>query len=134
MRECPVSERCLARESCSRNCSLRSKTTSANPANTYKIIVVIAAFLGLSSWRRTLFQVNDTEMTTKSLIARIVQQEDINFLLTNRIPRRLLTQFVGWLSRIEQPLVCGGCIALWRLFLGLGLPGSKKKHLNSVHR
>jgi len=26
-------------------------------------------------------------MTAKSLIARIVQQEGINFLLTNRIPR-----------------------------------------------
>ena len=33
-------------------------------------------------------QTNDTEMTAKSLIARLVQQEDINFLLTNRIPRR----------------------------------------------
>jgi len=60
-------------------------------------------------------------MTTKSLIARIVQQEDINFLLTNRIPRRLLTQFMGWLSRIEQPWVCAGCIALWRLFSDLDL-------------
>ncbi len=33
------------------------------------------------------------------------EQEDINFLLTNRIPRRLATQFIGWFSQIEQPLV-----------------------------
>ena len=65
-------------------------------------------------------------MTTKALIARIVQQEDINFLLTNRIPRRLLTQFVGWLSRIEQPWVCGACIPLWRLFSDLDLREAKK--------
>jgi phosphatidylserine decarboxylase len=107
--------------------------TSANPANTYKIIVLIAVFLGLPSRRRTLLQANDTEMTTKSLIARIVQQEDINFLLTNRIPRRLLTQFMGWLSRIEQPLVCGGCIALWRMFSDLDLSEAKKTRFKSVH-
>jgi hypothetical protein len=46
----------------------------------------------------------------------VTQQEDINFLLTNRIPRRWLTLFMGWLSRIEQPLVCELCLALWRLF------------------
>jgi len=34
-----------------------------------------------------------------------LQQEDVNFLLTNRIPRRLVTHLVGWLSRTEQPLV-----------------------------
>src|ERR1700738_178945 len=133
MRECPVSERCLARESCSRKYSLRSKMRSANQANTYKIIVLIAVFLRLSFRRRTLLQANDTEMTTKSLIARIVQQEDINFLLTNRIPRRLLTQFMGWVSRIEQPLVCGVCIALWRLFSDLDLSEAKKTRFKSVH-
>src|ERR1700730_2951273 len=112
MRECPVSERCLARDSCNRNCSLRTRMTSTNPANTYKIIVVIAVFLRLFSSRRTPLQENDTERTEKALIARIVQQEDINFLLTNRIPRRLLTQFMGWLSRIEHPLVCRAGISL----------------------
>jgi phosphatidylserine decarboxylase len=72
-------------------------------------------------------------MTAKSLIARIVQQEDINFLLTNRIPRRLLTQFMGWLSRIEQPWVCGACIALWRLFSDLDLSEAKETRFKSVH-
>src|ERR1700719_4244211 len=72
-------------------------------------------------------------MTAKALIARIVQQEDINFLLTNRMPRRLLTQFMGWLSRIEQPLVRGTCIALWRLFSDLDLSEAKKTRFKSVH-
>jgi phosphatidylserine decarboxylase len=67
------------------------------------------------------------------LIARIVQQEDINFLLTNRVPRGLLTRLMGWLSRIEQPAVCNGCIALWRLFSDLDLSEAKKTRFKSVH-
>jgi phosphatidylserine decarboxylase len=78
-------------------------------------------------------QANDTEMTEKSLIARIVQQEDINFLLTNRIPRSVLTRFMGWLSRIEQPAVCKGCMALWRLFSDLDLSDAKKTRFTSLH-
>jgi phosphatidylserine decarboxylase len=72
-------------------------------------------------------------MTAKSLIARLAQQEDLNFLLTNRIPRRLSTQLMGWLSRIEQPLVCRSCIALWRLFTDLDLSEAKKTRFKSVH-
>ena len=72
-------------------------------------------------------------MTTKSLIARVVQQEDINFLLTNRIPRALATRLMGRLSRIEQPWVCNGCIALWRLFSDLDLGDAKKTRFKSVH-
>jgi phosphatidylserine decarboxylase len=72
-------------------------------------------------------------MTAKSLIARVLQQEDINFLLTNRIPRRLLTQFTGWLSRIERPCVCNASIALWRLFSDLDLSDAKKTRFNSLH-
>ena len=72
-------------------------------------------------------------MTPRSVIARLVQQEDINFLLTNRIPRGLLTRFVGWVSRIENPLFCRLCIALWRLFTDLDLSEAKKQRFNSVH-
>ena len=70
-------------------------------------------------------QTNDTAMNAKSLIARLVQQEDINFLFSNRIPRGLATRFMGWLSRIEQPWVCGPSIALWRLFSDLDLSEAK---------
>ena len=60
-------------------------------------------------------------MTVKGLISTWTQQEDLNFLLTNRIPRRLLTQLVGWFSQIEQPLVRDLSIGVWRFFSGLDL-------------
>src|SRR5262249_43594544 len=72
-------------------------------------------------------------MTVRSLIAKATQQEDLNFLLTNRIPRRLLTQFVGWFSQIEHPLVCKPSIAAWRLFSDLDLSEAKKQTFKSMH-
>ena len=60
-------------------------------------------------------------MTVEPQILRVLEQEDINFLLTNRIPRRLATQFIGWFSRIEQPLVRDLSIAVWRFFSDLDL-------------
>jgi phosphatidylserine decarboxylase len=72
-------------------------------------------------------------MTAKSFIARLVEQEDINFLLTNRIPRRQLTRFMGWWSRIEQPWVCSASIAIWRLFSDLDLSEAKSSRFKSLH-
>lgn len=72
-------------------------------------------------------------MTMRELITRIVQQEDLNFLLTNRIPRRLLTQFMGWFSQIEQPLVSSLSIALWKLFADLDLSEAKQTQFKSLH-
>src|SRR6516225_11181915 len=34
------------------------------------------------------------DMTVKAQMLKVFQQEDVNFLLTNRIPRRLATQFM----------------------------------------
>src|SRR5208282_999948 len=82
---------------------------------------------------RTVLQANDSNMTTRSLIERIVQQENINFLLTNRIPRRWLTHFMGWLSRIENPWVCAACISLWRVFSDLDLSEARKTRFASLH-
>ena len=78
-------------------------------------------------------QANDTSMNAKSLIARITQQEDINFFFSNRIPRRLVTRCMGWLSRIENPWVCRGSIALWRLFSDLDLSEAKTTQFKSLH-
>ena len=72
-------------------------------------------------------------MNAKSLIGRLTQQEDINFLVSNRIPRRLVTRFMGWWSRIEHPLVCKGSIALWRLFSDLDLSEAKTTQFKSMH-
>src|ERR1700741_2557027 len=72
-------------------------------------------------------------MTMRSAILNALQQEDLNFLLTNRIPRRLATQFMGWFSRIEQPLVRDLSIAVWRLFSDLDLGEAKKTQFSSLH-
>ncbi|HUI21351.1 MAG TPA: archaetidylserine decarboxylase [Methylocella sp.] len=72
-------------------------------------------------------------MTIRSLIAKVAHQEDLNFLLTNRIPRRLATQFMGWFSQIEQPLVRDLSIGLWRLFCDLDLSEAKKTRFRSMH-
>jgi len=64
---------------------------------------------------------------------KIAAQEDINFLLTNRIPRRLATRFIGWFSKIEQPLVRDLSIAIWRMFSDLDLSEAKKTEFRSMH-
>ncbi len=72
-------------------------------------------------------------MTVRTHILRIFEQEDINFLLTNRIPRRLATQFIGWFSKFEQPIVRDLSIATWRLFSDLDLSEAKKTEFRSLH-
>ena len=71
-------------------------------------------------------------MTARSLIARVSRQESLNFVLSNRIPRRLATRLVGWLSKIEQPLVRDISIAVWRLFCHLDLTEAKKRRFTSL--
>jgi phosphatidylserine decarboxylase len=72
-------------------------------------------------------------MTIKNLIAGLTQQEDLNFLLTNRIPRAAVTRFIGWFSKIEQPLVRDLSIACWRMFSDLDLSEAKKTSFKSLH-
>jgi phosphatidylserine decarboxylase len=76
---------------------------------------------------------SDRFMTIKGLIAGLTQQEDLNFLLTNRIPRAAVTRFMGWFSQIENPLVCAASIACWRLFSDLDLTEAKKTGFKSLH-
>jgi phosphatidylserine decarboxylase len=72
-------------------------------------------------------------MTIRGLIAVLSQQEDLNFLLTNRVPRAALTRFMGWFSRIEQPLIRDLSIACWRLFSDLDLSEARKTSFKSLH-
>ncbi|HEU4377398.1 MAG TPA: archaetidylserine decarboxylase [Hyphomicrobiaceae bacterium] len=71
-------------------------------------------------------------MTFRSVIDKITQHEGINFVLTNRIPRRLATSLVGWFSRIEQPMVRDLSIRVWRLFCDLDLSEAKETHFKSL--
>jgi phosphatidylserine decarboxylase len=72
-------------------------------------------------------------MTIRGLISILSQQEDLNFLLTNRVPRAALTRFIGWFSKIEQPLVRDLSIACWRLFSDLDLTEARKTSFKSLH-
>jgi phosphatidylserine decarboxylase len=72
-------------------------------------------------------------MTVRTWISRAAGQEDLNFLLTNRIPRRWLTLLVGRLSRVRNPLVRDASIAIWKLFSDLDLSEARKTHFDSLH-
>jgi phosphatidylserine decarboxylase len=72
-------------------------------------------------------------MTIRALIAALSQQEDLNFLLTNRIPRAALTSLMGWFSKIEQPQIRDLSIAVWRLFSDLDLGEARQTHFKSMH-
>jgi phosphatidylserine decarboxylase len=72
-------------------------------------------------------------MTIRAAIVKIVHQEDLNFLLTNRLPRRLATRFIGWFSKIEQPLVRELSIRAWRFFSDLDLSEAKQTRFRSMH-
>jgi len=83
--------------------------------------------------RATLLQLSDDYMTVRTLISQVTGQENLNFLLTNRIPRRWLTLFVGRLSKVRNPLVRDTSIALWKLFSDLDLSEARKTHFDSLH-
>ena len=72
-------------------------------------------------------------MTLRDGIRRALEQDDVNFLITNRIPRRLFSRFAGWFSRIEQPLVRDVSIGLWRLFSELDLSEARTAQFRSLH-
>jgi phosphatidylserine decarboxylase len=72
-------------------------------------------------------------MTVRTSVLRVLAHEDINFLLTNRIPRQFLTRFIGWFSKLENPLVRSLSIGLWRFFADVDLSDAKKTHFTSMH-
>lgn len=72
-------------------------------------------------------------MSLRTQLTKILHQEDINFLLTNRIPRAAVTRFIGWFSKIENPLLARLSIALWRLFADLDLSEARQQSFRSLH-
>lgn len=63
----------------------------------------------------------------------IAQNEDLNFLLTNRVPRIALTHFIGWWSRIRHPWVRDLSIAVWKGFSDLDLSEARQQRFASLH-
>src|SRR5262245_55518991 len=59
--------------------------------------------------------------------------EALSFVLTNRIPRQALTLFMGWFSKLENPLFARFCISLWQTFADLRLDEARKERFSSLH-
>jgi len=55
-------------------------------------------------------------MKTPSLRHRLLQQERLNFLLTNRIPRITTTLLMGWFSALRSPTLTRWSIRIWKWF------------------
>lgn len=72
-------------------------------------------------------------MTNRRFRDRLLQQESLNFVLTNRLPRVVLTRFMGRFSKVRQPLVRDVSIALFKFFGGLDLSEARKQHFDSLH-
>lgn len=72
-------------------------------------------------------------MKIRQFLERCLLQEDLNFLITNRIPRRSATLFMGRFSKIRHPLIKSVSIALWRFFSGADLSDAKHQKFASLH-
>jgi phosphatidylserine decarboxylase len=76
---------------------------------------------------------HQSQESIRSALAKIVANEDIHFLLTNRLPRRLATRLVGRISKIENQFVCRVSIAAWKMFADLDLSESATTNFRSLH-
>ncbi len=63
----------------------------------------------------------------------LLSQEDVNFLLTNRIPRHALTRFMGWFSKVEFPPVRAASLAAWKFFCDVDMADAKQTRFRSLH-
>ena len=72
-------------------------------------------------------------MKLQQALRQIARKENLNFLLTNRIPRIALTRAVGWISKIRQPAIRSVLIGLWKLFTDLDLSDAARTRFDSLH-
>ncbi len=72
-------------------------------------------------------------MTFASLRERLLLNEDLNFLLTNRVPRHALTRFMGWYSRIRSPWLTRLSVAVWGWFTPLDFSDAQMQRFDSLH-
>jgi phosphatidylserine decarboxylase len=71
---------------------------------------------------------------SETWLSRAAKHERLNFLVTNRLPRRAATLMMGRLSRVENRLVCGLSLGLWRLFAGdFRLEEAAQTRFKSLH-
>lgn len=65
-------------------------------------------------------------------IMRFFLNEDINFLVTNRLPRRFATKLVGRIARSEHPLIARPSLGLWKFFAGVDLSDARTTRFRSL--
>lgn len=76
---------------------------------------------------------NSDILHMQSAVQKLTKKEQLNFLMTNRIPRRWLTFFIGWFSQIQSPLLAKVSIWVWSLFAeDLRLQDAKKQRFTSL--
>ena len=69
----------------------------------------------------------------RTVLARVSRDDRVNFVLTNRIPRRWATSLFGRFVRVEQAWVRDASLYLWRRFGGLDLSDAAETRFASVH-
>ncbi|MCA3107215.1 MAG: phosphatidylserine decarboxylase [Rhodocyclaceae bacterium] len=100
--------------------------------------MLLPGLQGLSAWRfpwlgcQRLSASIDSAVKI-SLIRRFFAQEDVNFLLCNRVPRRLLTLCMGWYSQVTQPWVVRMSLRAWQWFGDLELEDARRRDFRSLH-
>jgi phosphatidylserine decarboxylase len=62
----------------------------------------------------------------------LLQHEQLNFVLTNRLPRHAVTRLMGRVSRIRNPWFTRAAIAIWRLFTHLDLSEAREQRFDSL--
>jgi phosphatidylserine decarboxylase len=83
--------------------------------------------------RTVLLRLDEEMMKNGSWNQKIFNAEDLNFLLTNRIPRIALTHLMGRLSQIKNPLFTRMAIGIWKIFTDLELEDTQNSDFKSVH-
>jgi len=59
--------------------------------------------------------------------------DELNFAITNWLPRRTATRLMRWFSRIEQPLVRDVSLDIWQALSDLDLSDARKRRFDSLH-
>ncbi len=72
-------------------------------------------------------------MALGTSLRTLLSQEDVNFLLSNRIPRHALTRFMGWFSKVEFAPVRAASIAAWKFFCDVDMSDAKEARFRSLH-
>jgi hypothetical protein len=83
--------------------------------------------------RPVLLRLDEEMMKNRFFSEKLFNSEDLNFLLTNRIPRIALTHLMGRVSQIKNPLFTRMAIWVWKRFTQLELEDTQNTGFQSVH-